>query len=236
MTEIMAVTSFGAKGFEDYGREGLTSFVRHWPGNIAVYYENAIPDFPHSDKIIWRKLYQDMALVRVLEWARRSPAMQGVMPDGGYNYNNDLYKFCRKVFAVTHAAQDFKGLLFWLDADVKMHANVPATLLERLMKDVYTCYMGRKQYHSECSFVGYDTKHEQSQNFMEHFRWIYTSGAVLSLHGFHDCWAYDYCRGKTGVPARNLTPKGKLIEDVMPMTELAKYMVHLKGRDKYEAA
>lgn len=236
MTEIMAVTSFGAKGFETYGREGLASFVKHWPGTITVYYENTIPEFPKSDKIIWRNLYDDLALVRVLAWARGSPVLQGVMPDGGHNYNNDLYKFCRKVFAVTDVAKEFKGLMFWLDADVRLHADVPAPFLNKLLDGVYTCYMGRKRYHPECSFVGYDTRHELSANFMDHFRWVYTSGSVLSLKGFHDCWAYDYCLDKTGVPARNLTPNGKLIEDVMPTTKLAKYMVHLKGRAKYEAA
>jgi len=247
MSGITAVTSVSTEGYWQYGKEGIQSLLAHWPGKVIVYYEHDEPGLRNGN-LEWRDLFAQQGVPSFLKTIGAFPLFQGWVPGEPYNYNFDAYKFSRKVFAVTDPARKDDGLVFWVDADVRLKRDVPPEFLASLLDGYYTCYLGREGYHSECGFVGFNARNEWHGDFMRAFRNAYTTGMFARLPGYHDCWVYDWVRRGTKVPAHNLSPTVK-VEHVDPVTvkplvgekldcvensPLDEYMVHLKGGRKFD--
>ena len=228
----LAVTSFSAKGFSDYARTGLETMAAFWPGKIVVYYEYDKPDFPDNGKIEWRNLMADQGLLKVLEWAQGSPCLRGALPDGRHNYNFDLYKFCRKVFAQADALERHNGVVYWLDADTRLLKPLEPKWLEGLLHGKYTAAMFRKNSHIESGVVAWDTRHKEHGAFISAYRGLYQSGNILHLPGFHDCWAYEEALRHSGGASHNWSPDASGVQETVPQSPLAGYLEHLKGNRK----
>ena len=236
MSECVAVTSFSPAGWTDYAEEGVRSFCENWPGRVIAYYEKDKPAFTH-EKLTYRNLFDQTELLSVLSWCERNPVLQGRMPNGKYNYNFNIYKFCRHVFAVSHAAVGKDGrYVFWLDADVRIKKPVPEEFLSLLFEgDAYTVRLYRgPASHTESGFQGFDTSMEINSAFMNIWRELYIEGTVIALpYGFHDCWSYDHMVKFTRVRAANLTPQLTAIGPAFKHSSLDEYMTHEKGINKY---
>ena len=232
--EIVAVTTFSEKNFAEYARLSLELFAEYWPTKVIAYFEGeTLPDFRH-EKIEYRPFYSIPGVPEFLTACSLIPALQGIRWDGVYDYNLDVFKFCRKVFAQVNVGLQHKGLMFWLDADVRLKKSVPEEFLNSLLENVYTCYLGRADRHpfyTETGFLGFDTTHTINQKFMSVYDRIYKSGAGIELKGRHDCYVYDIVREQSSAPGRNLA-EGTGGIHVMPQTILAEYMEHLKGARK----
>ena len=230
---ITAVTSFSPTGWEQYGREGVASLVKYWPGKVIAYVEGAAPeDLPKE--VEFRNLYALKGVPEILDWAGKMPLLRGIMPDGDYNYHINFHKFSRKVFAICDELMKENGLVYWVDADVVLSKDVPEEFLAGLLKDVFTCYLGRKDFdHTETGIVGYDTSHEWNKGFASNFLNLFFNAYILCCGtiGFHDCYGYDYILAKTDIPARNLTEDAEGM-DVFSQSPFAEYMVHHKGAGK----
>ena len=187
-------------------------------------------------KLVWANLFDDKSLLNVLGWAARIPLCQGLMPDKTYNYHRDVWKFCRKTFAVRLAMANWTGPLFWLDADVRFDKPVPEDVVNRLIARHAIAYLGRKDApHSECGFIGFDTSRQDVRDFIERWAGAYVDGSVFDLPGWHDCWVFDALLKSTRIPANNLT---ELVSgwSVFESSVIGKYGIHLKGALKEKAA
>lgn len=232
MIEPVAVTTFGPMGWKPYAEKGIHSFCQHWPGPVIAYYEDTQPDYQH-ERLEWRRLWECEGLMPVLDWAKKSPALQGRQPNGDYNYNFNLYKFCRKVFAQVDAGLRHCGQLWWLDADVILLKPIPTDVLDAALANVYTCALFREGFHIESGVVGWDTSHAINNAFMNRYRDLFTSGTILQLPGYHDCWAYMEALTYTKAPYKNLSPEAKGHGPVIKMSPFRALLTHDKGERKF---
>lgn len=149
-----------------------------------------------------------------------------------YNYNFDIWKFCRKLFVQYDVLKEHNGKVFWLDNDVITKKKIPKKFLEELFDDSHLVFLGRKGFHSETGFVGFDTTHKSFPTFLTRYMDCLQKGIVFKLKRWHDCEVFDWARMGQG---KNLSSfwKEKDSLRVWRKTVLAEYMEHYKGQRKH---
>ena len=237
---ITVLTSFGQRGYAEYGVRFLQTFQNHWPKEVQllIYHEgqpklggyDLLVDVPSCQAFLARHQFNLM-----VQGKERSPGHRWKLDcvKKGYNFRYDAYKFCRKIFAIEHAASVVgSGKLFWVDADVVTFENIPLSFLEKMLPDnVCTSYLGRSGgYHSECGFVGYSLDHPRCHAFIKTFAALYRDDTFLNLEEWHDSWVYDWIRRQTGVPGYDIS--ASVSGHVFINSPLGQYMDHLKGDRK----
>jgi len=193
---MRCVTSFGPEGYERYGRTFLETYIEHIGLPIDVYYEEQ-PDFEH-ELITYHDLFKTEGCVQFLQMAS-FPAARGQIWGEGYNYNFDTYKFSRKAFAQIDAASNGPDLLFWLDSDIEFKA--PLVFPQDFE---FMAYLGRPEWHSCTSFIGFNLNHEIAGEFFKRYWLMYVTGTIFCLEGWTDCHVLDWLRAQARVPAKNL--------------------------------
>lgn len=157
----------------------------------------------------------------------------------GYRYRWDALTFGKKAFSLAHALRTTQAdYLFWVDADIVFFRPVSEQLLIRLFrKGADIVYFGRKNFHSETGFIGFDMNHDACGEFAERYRKQWEEYRIFTnVEGWTDCDAFDSVVAEMSsegtLKARNLswTPKGH----VMAHSPLAMYFDHLKGERKYD--
>lgn len=249
MTNHIIVTSFNDKGFEQYGRVFLASYLKYWHQSVSllVYYEsecdrldfnlhgraevislNSIPTFAsfipkyENDPYATGKKQQHIDHL----WKSKNR-------DEGYNFRYDAVKFSKKVFAVHDAVhrvpRDTK--LYWIDADVVTLKTVPPDFLDKMLPVSYDIsFLGRAGYHTECGFVGYNVSSDRTVCFVDTFCELYITGKVFSLAEWHDSFVFDQVRKKYVLKEYDLPSRHK--GHVWITSPLVRYMDHLKGGRK----
>lgn len=233
---MICLTSFSKSGYDLYGKKFLETFVENWPCRLIVYYED-LPDFKH-EKIEYRNLFDIQPLKSFLSLLQGKPMCMGNLQEG-YNYNFDIWKFCRKSFAQFDALQNYDGRVIWLDADIETLRPVPEEWVNLLFEDAGLVFLGRKGFHTETGFVGFDTQAEGFKDFLRKYIDCYRRGIIFSLARWHDCEAFDWAREFNFVKANNLSPHWKKNVDsldVFGSSVLSEYMIHFKGNRKLEKA
>lgn len=239
----MIVTSFSQKGYHDYGRDFITTFLKHWPDEeLTVYFEKGIPsNKPESDRVTYKDLYQFddfAALEQVL--LKSDPLYTGKhrSPEGKpvYNFRYDANRFFRKVFCIYDTCNERActglGRVAWIDADVYFTKDVPSGFLETLLPDGnYVAHLGREWLYTEAGFIVFDTTHQANAVFMQLFYNAYFTGAFKYLGEFHDCYVFDFLRNVLMVPAINLTTN-EMSDHPFQESVLGEYMVHMKGPER----
>lgn len=231
---MVVVTSFSKKVYDQTGKKMLETFVEHWPCNIIAYYDEEEPDFKH-EKIEYRPFYEIPGVVPFLQHLTTIPQANGVVLQNGkerYNYNYDIWKFCRKMFAQFDVLQKEKDKVFWLDADVVTKKDIPAKFLEDIFEGSHLVLLDRKGFHSETGFVGFDTTHPKFPTFLSMYIDTLRKGLIFQMKRWHDCEAFDFARMGEG---RDLSPFWKKDDPlgVWDKTILKEYMDHFKGQRKY---
>jgi len=185
MKEITLVTTFHREGYETYGERMVSSFCEHAPANVKIvaYAEEFTPAFQH-ERVEYRDLHKEcVPLVKFKQkFGRFSESRGNIFNEGKwiYAYQYDAVRFSNKVYTVAHAGKSLTGdLMFWVDADVIATQAIPEGFLEGVMKDAYTCFLGRENMYTECGFVGYDLTHPQHISFMQAFENIFSSGDIF---------------------------------------------------------
>jgi hypothetical protein len=235
----MIVTSFGPKGFEEYGRRFIETFIEHWPDErLTVYHEGEVlPEFPRDERVEYRDL---LTLPGFIEYGRlvaeSDPVYRGMLrgKEGPvYNFRFDVYKFFRKIFAITHydAEAIIPELFAWVDADVVFKQRVPDGFLRTLLGGKPIAHLGRPGLHSECGFIAWDPMAPKHNEFMRTYGQLYWSGAVRYLAEWHDSWAFDFVLTLLEIPSRNLA-KGCDPNHPFVYSQLGLYMDHLKGPER----
>jgi hypothetical protein len=240
---ITVVTSFGPNGYDTYGKVFISSFYKYWPSDVRLlcYFEGERP----PGVVEGFDLLQIEKCASFLERHKDNLAAQGkithpLIPWGqkeegkGYNFRSDAYKFCRKIFAIAHAAQTVKtGKLFWVDADVETHSPVPHALLEDLLPDnCHVCYLSRPKYHSECGFVGYNLDLPGTHEFITEFEKQYDLDRFLKDKFWDDSPQFDFLVERLGPVTKPI--RSTSLGQPFDRSVLGSYMTHYKGPRKLQ--
>lgn len=240
---LAVVTSCSAEGWLVYGRRFVETYVKHWPAEIPLYVvsEDVLPPLMGATHLHLMGSEAASAFLKRNDNPRtrgrvRKSSDAGWTPNkisAGYNFRYDAFRFCKKVFAIDYVARRWTsgGKLFWVDMDVVTFADVPTSLLHRLLPaDKALSCLDRGQYHSECGFVGYNLDHPQGMPFIAAFAELYASDEVFKLQEWHDSWVFDWLRRKMNVPTFAIPHQSRRHPFVN--SELGRHMDHLKGARK----
>lgn len=263
MRTFAAVTTCHEAGYDAYGRQMVASFDRHWPREVPLYLyaENFVPELP-SDRIIHRDLLVECPeLVAFKERHKDNPAAHGKRGrsrlsvkmdwrkpklrvrrvEWGLGYIWDAVRFSHKTFAIFDAAEKCPAdVLFWVDADTLMFADIPHSFLEEVTPpDCLFSYLARPKF-SECGFVGYNLRHPAIRDFLADFKALYTHDRLFKEQQYHDSFLFDVVRKrferkghKTYDIAEGL---GLTAGHVFVNSRLGQYMDHMKGGRKTTGA
>lgn len=235
---MIAVTTFSKSGYETYAHRMIESVVRHWPTKLIIYSEFPL-ESPH-EKIEVRDFFQIPHVTNFLTYLKNVPLAFGKV-DGRYDYNFDLWRFSRKLFAQYDVLQNYKGKVFWLDADLYFRKKITEDFLGNLFESSPLVFLGREGFYTETGFVGFDTEYDRFDVFLKYYIDCLRKGFVFQLPRWQDCEVFDWARKQSGFQERNLSPFFKFPADkkitlkeldVIQRSVLGEYIIHLKGQRK----
>ena len=66
------------------------------------------------------------------------------------------------------------------------------------------CYLGRPEWHSCASLIGWNLDADESSEFFKRYWLLHVTGTIFALEAWTDCHALDWLREQSGVTATNL--------------------------------
>lgn len=235
---MITVTTFSQSGYEKYAKETLKSACDFWPTKIIVYLETPV-DFEH-EKVEKRNFFDIEGVMNFYQNIKNVPICHG-RTDQGYNYNYDLWKFSRKMFAQWDVLKDYKGKVIWLDADCYIQRQTSEKWIEDLFSGKGLAFLGRQGLYTETGFVGFDTENDKFQEFLKLYMGFIRYGWFKNFKRWHDCEAFDFARKESGITGNNLSPFFKMPKngrlslkdlDVFSRSVLGECIDHRKGGRK----
>ena len=234
---MLAITTFSNSGLELYGKRFISTFKRYWPGKLIVYTEK--PSDLSGDKVLEQNFFDIEPVQTFYKYIQTIPKAHGITDDG-YNYNYDLWKFSRKVFAQWDVLRSHKGKVYWLDADTIIKKEIPEQFLEDLFNKKGIVSFFRPGHHSETGIVGFDTENPKFGDFLNLYIGYLKSGQVFNLPQWHDCGILDESIRQSRIEAENLTQKWDKDKQRYSMNDLKvfqdsvlhEYIAHRKGKKK----
>jgi hypothetical protein len=160
----------------------------------------------------------------------------------GKRYKWDFIRFSHKPYAVIDASRRVNSeILIWMDADSVVHSKVPIQFLDDLMDGRhFTCYLGRKDFHSECGWYSMRLSHQHADAFFNEFERMYEQAerGIFLLDEWHDSYVWDHVRlwheRKYGTDNKSISGKGYFTGHPLANSCLSQYFDHLKGSLKSE--
>lgn len=233
------VTSFSEAGARLYGLDMVRSVARYWPTDVdLVVYADAPLALPAGELRLTTDLPDWVACRR--RW-RTDGRVQGRLDPKTangkrYSYRWDAYRFAVKAFTWRDAARRMgRGVLMWLDGDTVTTARVPDGWPEALLGDADVAYLGRGTMHPETGYVGF--RLPEAAPLLEWCAEAYASEAFRALPGWTDCHVLRAGLQAVPVRARDLTSHRYVgISHIWPVSPLAPYVTHHKGKNKQDAA
>lgn len=236
------VTSFSPAGAALYGRRMVQTYLEHWPivrTPLVVYLDAPVkPSLPVEER--WtRDLAEWVACMK--RW-RHDPVYHGVSTperplSKPYKYQWDVARFAVKPFVWRDAARRLgHGILTWFDGDTVTLRNVPPGFTAELLGDADVAFLGRGGMHPETGYVGFRVP--EALPLLEWCCQAYITDQVLDIpHGWTDCHVLRAGLAAVAVKARDLTShRYNGHSNIWPVSPLAPYMTHLKGKQKRRAA
>lgn len=210
---VNVVSSMSRVGYDQYGRNFLSSYYEHCELPITVYSEDP---FDRSD-------FTPLAGVEKAELLADYPRHRHWTLDAG--------RFAKKAFAIIDALDNANGhTIVWLDADTVLDAPLTEERVSRLVGDHYCGLMMREHYHPCSSFVIYRTQHPDNERFVSEMKRMYHDMALMEEEQRHDA----YIQGRileNGFDVTNLTPGAQPMENVFDWLGFGH---HLKGNLKWK--
>ena len=260
--KIKVITSYKPGTWETYAKRGITSMVKHLPGDvdIFVYCEEPTPDL--TDKRItyvdlntsepalfeFKNKYKNDPvangeLIEIPNGVRRSPNLEG-LDKNKISFLWDAVKFSNKVFCIVNAVRNSSNYdyVIWLDADTYTHTPMPINFLQDLLpQDTMLTYLGRERgnqaIYPECGFVGYNLNHPEVQNFINEWEQLYKTGDIFNLLEWHDSAVFWHLSKKYKTE-KHITVNdigydaGVSGHHVFVNSKLGMYIDHLKGDNR----
>ena len=238
---IRYVTGFGnTEKYKNFLISMPVQVATYWPeGEIYVYYEE-VPDairilHPHIHCENFRNIPR---LIEYLKIISKLPFARGIMADGKYNYRYDVYSWCRKVFYQINAAENFDGVLIWLDGDIVTYEEIDEELIHDWINGYEIAVMDRIGYPLDASMIIWDCSKFKTKDLLYNYRWMFESGAIFTLPEWTDIPALEILIKQMEITRNDIAKyidsdkKGKAanVFDIV-MDGKAK---HLKGKLKNE--
>jgi len=233
VTTYRVVTTCHEKGWKDYGKRMVKSFLHYWPADVrfTLYAEGFTPDIPLKD-------------VRPLpgwqqEFKRRHagiPKHNGVLPDRPYQLLYDAVRFSHKVGAmVATCVESEADVVIWIDADTVTHSPVSKHFLDSLMKpDSTIAWLNRAHKYPECGFVMFNQQHPLTDRLIADWFLLYQTDSLFKLQHWTDCHSLEHVVKELEAPWSSLS--GRYANSGHPFINgpLGSVMDHLKGNRKHE--
>ena len=255
---IKLITSFKPNTWSTYAERGIKAMVENLPKQVdlCVYYEDTRPEYD-NERINWIDLHtEEPDLVSFKSKYKNDPIANGkldTIPNGvrrsanlqGKDKDNvsflwDAVKFSNKVFCIINAVKNSSeyDYVVWLDADTFIFKPMPIGFLANLLQpDTMLTYLGRDTIYPECGFVGYNLKHRETQNFINDWKKLYTTGNIFHLDEWHDSAVFwhlvkIYLEERTVIVNDIGYKKGVEGHHVFINSDLGNYIDHMKGNRK----
>ena len=245
-SKFSVVTTFNKTSYELHAKKMVSSFDSLWDPNIFlnIYLEDLqtpkndftkrINFFSFNNEVDgWYKFKEQFSFKELNK------------PDKGPNsfYKYSAIKFAHKVYAIKKQLEkNASDYLIWLDSDVVTIKNFNMNFLDSLINDKnYLSYLGRDHinFHSECGFLIFNTKHNLHDEFWLNMSEMYDHGLLFHEKEWHDSYIFDVVRlklEKNGLKNFNISNLGlkKTIEtlNVFDNSVLGEFMIHFKGNRK----
>lgn len=242
---IRVITCIGPGGWDLYGARFVETFKTYWPKDVrlVVYHHDETFTPIGAPNIEYRDLLAcDTEVEEFRDFCRKNPQLMG-KGQQGYNFRQDAYKFCHKVYATTSYARElalnqYKGWLIWLDADTFTASPVSMEWISQFLPpDVEVVHLARKSLpYSETSFVGFNFKSFTPVQFLEDLRALYVERELFGYSEWHDGFVFTRLLTqyiKKGMRVASLTPPDYEGIDAFENSKLFEKMHHLKGARKH---
>jgi hypothetical protein len=174
--KIQTVTSWNNKLHKEYAHRFKETY--NWPFELIVYNE----DVDMFDKIPDLKKFIEKNKDREVE-----------------SFKKDGVRFSYKVYAYTHAIEnassDVDGLIC-IDADSVFYKSIDVEWIKKHIHkdDCMMSYLGRGSNYSECGFLYFNMRHDQTRNYARYMKKMYDFNEIYSLSEYHDSYVWDYVR------------------------------------------
>jgi hypothetical protein len=248
MPKYAVVTTFHAKGYEQYAQKFIKTFLSTWPTSVDLYvYTEDCEISESATNLIIRDLHSASQPLVVFKnkWKNVPKAngdvsqdpVRGKRRDAGKGFKWDAIRFAHKVYAIFHCAQNCNAdVLLWMDADMVCHSSVTENVLNSLIpENTDLCFLGRGGKFSECGLYSMYLPSQRIKNFLNQFQKYYddAENGIFQLDEWHDSFVFDAVRKLHPLVELDWS-KGLITGEGHPLINSAwgAYLDHLKGKRK----
>lgn len=248
MSKYAVVTTFHAKGYEQYAQKFIQTFINTWPKSVNLYvYTEDCKISESAPNLIVRDLHSSSQPLVIFKnkW-RNVPKANGDVSqdpirskrrDAGKGFKWDAVRFAHKVYSIFHCAENCsEEILIWMDADMVCHSPVSENVLQSLIPDhIDLGFLGREGKFSECGLYSMNLKSIRIKDFLKQFQRYYddAENGIFHLDEWHDSFVFDAVRRLHPLIELDWS-KGLITGEGHPLINSAwgSYLDHLKGKRK----
>jgi hypothetical protein len=248
MPKYAVVTTFHAKGYEQYAQKFIKTFLNTWPQAVTLYvYTEDCEILESGPNLIVRDLHlYSQPLVNFKNKWRNVPKANGDVSqdpvrskrrDAGKGFKWDAVRFAHKVYSIFHCAENCDAeILIWMDADMVCHSTMTEKILNSLIpENTDLCYLGREGKFSECGLYSMYLPSQRTKNFLKQFQNFYddAENGIFRLDEWHDSFVFDAVRRLHPLVEVDWS-KGLIKGEGHPLinSPWGAYLDHLKGKRK----
>jgi hypothetical protein len=247
--KFSVVTTFHAKGYEQYGKRMIQTFIKNWPKEVTLYvYAENCNVTESAPNVVVRDLIQSSVdLVKFKDTWKNVPKANGdisgvprlaARKDSHKPFKWDAVRFAHKVYSIFHCAKNCDAdVLMWMDADMVCHSPITLTVLNRLVpEEQELCFLGRQGKFSECGLYSMNLRSPMIKTFLGEFQKMYDHAetGIFYLDEWHDSFVFDAVRARMPFIKSLNWSQGIITGEGHPLinTEWGAYIDHLKGDRK----
>ena len=248
MPKYAVVTTFNAKGYDQYAQKFIKTFLTSWPTDVILYtYAENCQVFESSTNLVVRDLHSSSKdLVKFKEMWKNVPKangditndpIRGQRRDATKGFKWDAVRFSHKVYSIFHCAENCNSdILLWMDADMVCHSPMTLSTLDSLIPvDKDLCFLGREGKFSECGLYSLNLKSNTTKLFLSQFKQMYDQAedGIFRLEEWHDSFVFDAVRRSMHLNELNWS-SGLIKGEGHPLinSQWGAYLDHLKGKRK----
>lgn len=182
------VTSFSAKGYDEYGFRFLETFRKRVAQDLFLVLDQRFDVIPKWSSI---QILENQYAIQIQDTYR---SFKG---DGNYRFAPN--RFCYKTSAVETALKAAKldyDYLIWLDADSVIKADDLTEYLATLVpgdSEIASFFDRERSYgYSETGIVIFNLRNQKTANFVERWNAAFVSGSIFGYSEWHDAFYFSH--------------------------------------------
>lgn len=250
MPKYAVVTTFHAKGYDQYAQKFIQTFLTMWPTEVTLYaYAEDCKVKESGSNLLVLDLHKSSnELVNFKNKWKNVPKANGDIShdpirsrrrDARKGFKWDAVRFSHKVYSIFHCAKNSDAdILLWMDADMVCHSPITLDQIEKLIPvDKDLCFLGREGKFSECGLYAMNLNSSATQEFLKNFQDSYDNAerGIFTMDEWHDSFVFDEVRKMQKLNELNWTA-GLIKGEGHPLINgpWGAYLDHLKGARKEE--